>query len=77
MTLLSQYYRYKGNIFTECSLPYEGWLFVENSKSQKIDFSWVFTERVTYIKVITQQWCTKLIKSDKYGYNVTKDFYFI
>ncbi len=49
MTLLSQYYRYKGYIFTECSLPYEGWFYVENSKSQKQDFSWVFTERVTLV----------------------------
>ncbi len=24
-------------------------VFVENSKSQKKDFRWVFTERVTYI----------------------------
>ncbi len=36
MTLLSQYYRYKGYIFTECSLPYEGWFFfLEYCKSQK------------------------------------------
>ncbi len=35
-------------MFTECSLPYEEYIYVENSKSQKkIDFSWVFTERVT------------------------------
>ncbi len=38
---------YKGFIFRECSLPYEWWL--EKSKSQKNDFSWVFTERVTII----------------------------
>ncbi len=36
MTLISQYERYKGDISTECSLPYEGWFFVENSKSQII-----------------------------------------
>ncbi len=30
--------------FSQCSLPYEGWFFVEKSKSQKNDFSWVFTE---------------------------------
>ncbi len=27
----------------------DDFVFVENSKSQKKDFSWVFTERVTYI----------------------------
>ncbi len=41
MTLLSQYLRYKGYIFTECSLPYEGGLFVEY-------FSLVFTERASH-----------------------------
>ncbi len=35
MALLSQYYRYQGYIFTERSLPCEGWFYVENSKSQK------------------------------------------
>ncbi len=47
MTLLSQHEIYKGYIFTECSLPYVGCFFVENRKSQKKDFSWVFTERIT------------------------------
>ncbi len=28
MALLSQYYRYQGYIFTECSLPYEWWLCI-------------------------------------------------
>ncbi len=27
MTLCSQHYRNKGYIFTDCSLPYEGWFF--------------------------------------------------
>ncbi len=36
MALLSQYLRYKGYIFTEHSLPYEEWFFVEKSKSQKM-----------------------------------------
>ncbi len=35
MALLSQFERYEGKFFTECSLPYEGWFYVENSKSQK------------------------------------------
>ncbi len=41
MTLLSQYLRYKGYIFTECSLPNDVGLFVEY-------FSLVFTERVSH-----------------------------
>ncbi len=35
MTLLSQYYRYKGYIFTECSLPYEGWFFCRKQQMRK------------------------------------------
>ncbi len=35
MALLSQFERYEGYIFTECSLLYEGWFYVENSKSHK------------------------------------------
>ncbi len=37
-------------MFTEFSLQYVGWFYAENSQSKKkADFSWVFTERVTYI----------------------------
>ncbi len=36
MALLSQYYRYIVYIFTEHSLAYEGWFFVEKSKSHKM-----------------------------------------
>ncbi len=46
MTFLSQYLRYKGYIFTECSLPYEGGCFVENCKSQKND---LFSHREGHI----------------------------
>ncbi len=49
MTLLSQYEIYKGYIFTECSLTYDGCFLVENRKSQNNYFSWVFTERVTNV----------------------------
>ncbi len=33
--------------YSQNSLPYEVWFYVENSKSQKNYFSWVFTEKVT------------------------------
>ncbi len=36
MTLLSQYYRYKGNIFTECSLPYEGFFCRKQQITKKM-----------------------------------------
>ncbi len=45
MTLLSQYYRYKGYIFTECSLQYEGWYFVENCNTQKKKYLAGFSQR--------------------------------
>ncbi len=60
MTLLSQYYRYKDAISTEYSLLYDGWFSVENSKSQKKYFSWVFTEKVTYAFMFCKvQYCLK------------------
>ncbi len=39
MALLSQFERYEGYIFTECSLPYEGWFYLEHSKSTLDGFS--------------------------------------
>ncbi len=35
MILLSQYKIYIGYIFTECSLPYVGWFFVEKKQITK------------------------------------------
>ncbi len=54
MALLSQYLRYKGYIFTESSLPYEGWFYVENSKSQKITLAG-FSQRRSYICDLEQK----------------------
>ncbi len=49
MALLSLYKTYKGYIFIKCSLPYEGRFFCRKQQITKNYFSWVFTERVTYI----------------------------
>ncbi len=52
MALLSQYERYEGYIFTECSLPYEGWFYVENSKLTLVGFSQRGSHTYIYIYIL-------------------------
>ncbi len=57
MALLSQYQRYQGYIFTECSLPFEEWFYVENSKSQKKSLAGFsqWATQITHKNIISSQ----------------------
>ncbi len=54
MALLSQFERYEGYIFTECSLLYEGWFYVENSKSQKKKNIYIYIISLFFYLLVTK-----------------------